>query len=93
MHNLDQTICQSGKCNVDFSSKFLSLKTVIDVINTLSINSYSAEIDFERQNLMSVDVRFRRLKSLPAPKKYNIYNLPKEKTYVVHGLYKNISAC
>ena len=30
------------------------------------INTYSARIDFSRQNLTSVDVRFRRLKSIPA---------------------------
>ena len=29
-------------------------------------NPYSAGIDFSRQNLTSVDVRFWRLKSLPA---------------------------
>ena len=29
--------------------------------------------DFRRQNLMSVDVRFSRLKSVPALKQYNIY--------------------
>ena len=28
--------------------------------------SYSAGIDFRRQNLTSTDVRFRRLKSIPA---------------------------
>ena len=28
--------------------------------------SYSAEIDFRRQNLTSADVRFWRLKSIPA---------------------------
>ena len=33
---------------------------------TLNINSYSAGIDFGRQNLTSVDVRFWRLKSTPA---------------------------
>ena len=30
--------------------------------------SYSADIDFSRQNLTSVDVRFWRLKSIPALK-------------------------
>ena len=30
------------------------------------INPYSAGIDFGRQNLTSVDVRFWRLKSIPA---------------------------
>ena len=45
--------------------------------------SYSAGIDFRRQNLTSVDVRFSRLKSIPAlkglkgkwaPYDYNIFN-------------------
>ena len=31
-----------------------------------TINPYSAGIDFSRQNLTSVDVRFWRLKSIPA---------------------------
>ena len=35
-------------------------------VNNFAINSYSAGIDFRRQNLTSVDVRFRRLKSIPA---------------------------
>ena len=30
------------------------------------LNSYSVGIDFRRQNLTSVDVRFWRLKSIPA---------------------------
>ena len=34
------------------------------------INPFSAGIDFRRQNLTSADVRFRRLKSIPALKKY-----------------------
>ena len=32
----------------------------------LTINPYRAGIDFSRQNLKSVDVRFWRLKSIPA---------------------------
>ena len=32
----------------------------------ISINPFSAGIDFCRQNLTSVDVRFGRLKSIPA---------------------------
>ena len=32
------------------------------------ISSYSAGIDFRRQNLTSIDVRFRRLKTVPALK-------------------------
>ena len=32
----------------------------------LYLNPYSAGIDFSRQNLTSVDVRFWRLKSIPA---------------------------
>ena len=31
-----------------------------------NLNPYSAGIDFSRQNLTSVDVRFWRLKSIPA---------------------------
>ena len=33
---------------------------------SLTLNPYSAGIDFSRQNLTSADVRFRRLKSIPA---------------------------
>ena len=32
----------------------------------IKVNSYSAGIDFSRQNLTSVDVRFWHLKSIPA---------------------------
>ena len=39
-----------------------------------SINPYSAGIDFSRQNLTSVDVRFWRLKSLPRCNSKNISN-------------------
>ena len=35
-------------------------------IYSLTFNPYSAGIDFSRQNLTSVDVRFWRLKSIPA---------------------------
>ena len=38
------------------------------------IKPYSAEIDFRRQNLTSIDVRFWRLKSTPALQEYTIYN-------------------
>ena len=31
------------------------------------VDSYSAGIDFSRQNLTSTEVRFWRLKSIPAP--------------------------
>ena len=38
----------------------------VNKFQILLINSYSAGIDFSRQNLTSVDVRFWRLKSIPA---------------------------
>ena len=38
--------------------------------STSIINPFSAGINFRRQNLTSVDVRFWRLKSIPAPKEY-----------------------
>ena len=37
-----------------------------DAGQTLNVNPYSAVIEFSRQNLTSVDVRFCRLKSIPA---------------------------
>ena len=43
------------------------IKTTISrAYSDVSVNRYRAEIDFRRQNLTSVDVRFRRLKSIPA---------------------------
>ena len=36
------------------------------MISGEGVNPYSAGIDFSRQNLTSVDVRFWRLKSIPA---------------------------
>ena len=38
------------------------------------INPFSAGIDFRRQNLTSIEVRFWRLKSIPALKELQIYN-------------------
>ena len=38
----------------------------IVIIRALGVNPYSAGIDFSRQNLTSADVRFWRLKSIPA---------------------------
>ena len=35
------------------------------IFDRMFLNPYSAGIDFSRQNLMSVDVRFCRLKSIP----------------------------
>ena len=40
----------------------------------LLCNPFSAGTDFRSQNLTSIDVRFRRLKSIPAPKELQIYN-------------------
>ena len=44
------------------------------------VNPYSAGIDFGRQNLTSVDVRFWRLKSIPAPQNIGIQMNQKELT-------------
>ena len=41
---------------------------------SLSFNPFSAGTVFIRQNLTSADVRFSRIKTFRAPKKYNIYN-------------------
>ena len=38
------------------------------------IDPFIAVTDLRRQNLTSTDVRFRRLKSVPALKEYTIYN-------------------
>ena len=46
-----------------FNTKTNKMHTVLFIEN---INPYSAGIDFSRQNLTSVDVRFWRLKSTPA---------------------------
>ena len=37
------------------------------------LNPFSAGTDFRRQNLTSIDVRFWRLKSIPALKELQIY--------------------
>ena len=49
--------------------KFYKLENVLlymYIYHKAPINSYCVEIDFSRQNLTSVDVRFWRLKSIPA---------------------------
>ena len=42
------------------------LKGFRKYFSVVRVNPYSAGIDFRRQNLTSVDVRFWRLKSIPA---------------------------
>ena len=42
------------------------LQTTAVVLNSQRVNPYSAGIDFSRQNLTTVDVRFLRLKSILA---------------------------
>ena len=49
---------------------WVSKRKILKLFNYFStgidFNPYSAGIDFSRQNLTSVDVRFWRLKSIPA---------------------------
>ena len=54
IRNLNKNICQSSNVIADFCFELSSF------------NSYSAGIDFSRQNLTSADVRFWRLKLIPA---------------------------
>ena len=49
-----------------FEGKIKWLKKAIAAISTLLVNPSNAAIDFRRQNLPSVDVRFWRLKSIQA---------------------------
>ena len=51
--------------------------------------SFSAGIDFKRQNLTSTDVRFGRLKLIPAMKRLNLYNLQAPDIKTVFLSYRN----
>ena len=51
---------------MDQITKLGSKQIIVNHIYPAHVNSYSAGIDFIRQNLTSVDVRFCRLKSIPA---------------------------
>ena len=59
---------RSSRTTSPFSSSYLIVVVIFakPELPMLSIYSYSAGIDFSRQNLTSVDVRFCRLKSIPA---------------------------
>ena len=51
----------------------MSYKLLIVYMKVL-VNPHSARTDFRRQNLTSIDVRFWRLKSIPALTEENISN-------------------
>ena len=53
------------KMNIKLSEIILVVLIQIIHNNFTHFNPYSAGIDFSRQNLMSVDVRFWHLKSIP----------------------------
>ena len=68
LNSLEDSICTTPMTNIRQTSEptFEFHSNNAELIKR--INPYSAGIDFRRQNLTSVDVRFWRLKSIPALK-------------------------
>ena len=61
------------------------------LIHYTCIYSYSAGIDFRSKNLMSTDVKFWRLKSIPALQGFSQSIIYKTNSYKI-GLVKNVSS-
>ena len=77
--NLGPSICKSHCLNAHFISVLITLiypanKKDYYYPSDRGVNLFSARIEFRRQNLTSVDVRFWRLKSIPRCKSRSISN-------------------